>query len=86
MSRLSIEWTRERQRLKAMTVLQGKRIKAYVIDQSLPNLPDRDFMSEEEAVHQLEQFLSTRIQAAERGERSSRTPHQILADVQQDLH
>jgi len=86
MSRLSIELTQEQhQRLKAMAALQGKSIKNYVLDRSLPDLPDRDSMTEEEALHQLEQFLKPRIEAAERGERSTRSPHQILADVQRAL-
>ena len=87
MSRLSIELTqKQHQRLKAMSALEGKSIKNYVLDRSLPDLPDNDSMTEEEALHQLEQFLKHRIEAANRGERSSRTPHQILSDVQRDLH
>ncbi len=86
MSRLSIELTQEQhQRLKAMAALQGKSIKNYVLDRSLPNLPNRESMTEEEALHQLEQFLKPRIEAAERGERSSRTPSQIFKDVNQEL-
>ena len=86
MSRLSIELTPEQhQRLKAMAALQGKSIKNYVLDRSLPNLPDRDSMTEEEALHQLEQFLKPRIEAAKRGERSSRTPKQIFKDVNREL-
>lgn len=87
MSRLSIELTAEQhQRLKAMAALQGKTIRAYVLERSLPDLPDRDSMTEEEALHQLEQLLKPRIEAAERGERSSRTPHQIFGDVQRGLN
>ncbi len=86
MSRLSIELTQEQhQRLKAMAALQGKSIKNYVLDRSLPNLPDREFMTEEEALRQLEQLLKPRIEAAERGERSSRTPNQIFEDVSRAL-
>ncbi|MCA9471830.1 MAG: hypothetical protein MRJ96_05135 [Nitrospirales bacterium] len=86
MSRLSIELTEEQhQRLKAMAALQGKSIKDYVLERSLPDLPDRHSMTDEEVLYQLEQFLKPRIEAAERGERASRTPQQILADVQQDL-
>ncbi len=86
MSRLSIELTEEQhQRLKAMAALHGKRIKDYVLERTLPDLPDRDSMTEEEALHQLEQFLKPRIEAAERGERSSRTPHQIFRDVNREL-
>ncbi len=86
MSRLSIELTEEQhQRLKAMAALHGKSIKDYVLERTLPDLPDRDSMTEEEALHQLEQFLKPRIEAAERGERSSRTPHQIFRDVNREL-
>ncbi|GJL51200.1 antitoxin [Candidatus Nitrospira salsa] len=86
MSRLSIELTREQhQRLKAMAALQGKSIKDYVLDRSLPDLPGSESMTEEEALHQLEQILKPRIEAAERGEFSIRTPQQIFDDVQQDL-
>ncbi len=86
MSRLSIELTQEQhQRLKAMATLQGKSIKNYVLDRSLPDLPDREFMTEEEALRQLEQLLKPRIEAAARGERSSRTPNQIFEDVNRAL-
>ena len=87
MSRLSIELTQEQhQRLKAMAALQGKSIKEYVLDRSLPDLPDRESMTEEEVLHQLEQFLKPRIEAAERGERSSRTALQIFGDVNRKLN
>jgi DNA gyrase inhibitor GyrI len=36
----------------------------YAVTRSLPDLPDRDSMTEEEALHQLEQFLQPRIDAA----------------------
>jgi len=86
MSRLSIELTQEQhQRLKAMAALQGKSIKNYVLDRSLPDLPDRESMTEEEALSQLEAILQKRINAAERGEFSTRTPQQIFADVQREL-
>ena len=49
MSRLSIELTQEQhQRLKAMAALHGKSIKNYVLDRSLPDLPDRESMTEDE--------------------------------------
>lgn len=86
MSRLSIELTSEQhQRLKAIAALHGKSIKEYVLERSLPDLPNTGSMTEEEALRQLEQFLKPRIEAAERGERSSRSPLQILGDVQRDL-
>ncbi len=74
MSRLSIELTPEQhQRLKAMAALQGQSMKEYVLERSLPDLPNRNSMTEEQALYQLEQFLAPRIEAAERGEISSRT-------------
>ena len=86
MSRLSIELTAEQhQRLKAMAALQGKTIKEYVLERSLPDLPGRESLTEEEALLQLEEFLKPRIVAAEKGGRSARTPHQIFEDVQRDL-
>jgi len=86
MSRLSIELTAEQhQRLKAMAALQGKSIKDYVLERSLPYLPDRPSMTEEEALQALEAFLKPRIEAAEKGKRSARTPHQIFEDVQRDV-
>ena len=86
MSRLSIELTQEQhQRLKAMAALQGMSIKDYVLDRSLPDLPGRESMTEEEALHQLEQFLKPRIEAVERGERSDRSPLQIFGDVNREL-
>ncbi len=86
MSRLSIELTPEQhQRLKAMAALQGQSMKEYVLQRSLPDLPNRNSMTEEEALYQLERLLAPRIEAAERGEISSRTPQQIFEDVHQDL-
>ena len=86
MSRLSIELTPEQhQRLKAMAALQGQSMKDYVLARSLPDLPNRDSMTEEEALHQLEQLLTPRIEAADRGELSPRTPQQIFEEVQRDL-
>jgi predicted DNA-binding protein len=86
MSRLSIELTPEQhQRLKAMAALQGKTIKEYILERSLPDLPNRESMTEEEALRQLEQFLKPRIEAAERGEISSRTPAQIFEGVRRKM-
>ncbi len=87
MSRLSIELTAEQhQRLKAMAALQGKTIKEYVLERTLPDLANtEDSMTDEEALHRLEQFLKPRIDAAEQGSRSSRTPSQIVKDVQRNL-
>jgi uncharacterized protein (DUF1778 family) len=86
MSRLTIELTPEQlQRLKAMAALQGKTIQEYILERSLPDLPTRESITEEEALHQLEQLLQSRIEAAERGEISSRTPAQIFEEVRQEM-
>lgn len=60
--RLSIEITPEQhQRLKATAALQGKSIKDYVLDMTLP---DSD---EQTALQELEVFLKPRIEAAGKG-------------------
>ena len=59
MRRLSIEITPEQhQRLKAAAALQGKTMKAYVLDKALPG------SDEEEALKKLESFLGPRVKAA----------------------
>ncbi len=82
MARLSIEVTSEQhQRLKAFAALHGKSIKDYVLERALPPEPDTEPLSEEEALLQLEAFIQPRIEAAERGEISSRSVRQIFEDV-----
>ena len=86
MSRLSIEVTPEQhQRLKAYAALQGKSIKDYVLERALPPLPENNFLSEEEALHQLETFLKPRIEAAERGEVISKSVEQIFEEAQHEV-
>lgn len=85
MRRLSIEVTPEQhQRLKAVAALQGKSIKEYVLERALPPLPDVSSMSEEEAINKLEEFLNPRIEAARKGQFSSRSVEQIFEDAQQE--
>ena len=82
MRRLSIEVTPEQhQRLKAVAALQGKSIKDYVLERALPPLPDMDSMSDEEALNKLENFLKPRIEAAKKGDFSSRSVEQIFEDT-----
>ena len=82
MARISIDVTPEQhQRLKAFAALRGQSIKEYVLQQSLPPLADHESLSEEEALHQLEEFLKPRIEAAERGEVVSRSVTQIFEDA-----
>lgn len=85
MRRLSIEVTPEQhQRLKAVAALQGKTIKDYVLERVLPPLPDMDSMSEEEALNKLENFLKPRLDAARKGQVSSRSVEKIFEDVRQE--
>ncbi len=75
--RLSIEVTPEQhQRLKAVAALSGKTIRDYVLERVL----DSD-MTENEALKQLEDFLKPRIEAAGRGEFSSKDFDGIIAEA-----
>lgn len=85
MRRLSIEVTPEQhQRLKAIAALAGKTIKEYVLERVLPPLPERDALSEEDALHQLEAFLKPRIEAAERGDIVTKSVGQIFEEVRSE--
>lgn len=82
MSRLSIELTpQQHQRLKAMAALQGKSIKQYVLERTLPEWNT----GEDEALRQLEDFLQPRVEEAIKGDLSSRTPMHIFEDVQKSI-
>ncbi len=86
MSRLSIEVTSEQhQKLKAIAALHGQSIKEYVLARSLPSLPDMGDLSEEEALHKLEEFLKPRIEAAERGEVVNISVEDIFAEARREL-
>ena len=79
--RLSIEITPEQHaRLKAVAALRGKSIKDYVLEKVLPPQPETEALSEEEALHQLEEFLKPRIDAARRGEFVSKSVEQIFQE------
>jgi K+/H+ antiporter YhaU regulatory subunit KhtT len=85
MSRLSIEITPEQhQRLKAVAALQGKTIKEYILERALPLPSERSVSSQDEALRQLEVFLKPRIEAAERGEFSSKSVEQIFEEVRHE--
>lgn len=85
MPRLSIDITPEQhQRLKAVAALSGQSIKDYVLERSLASLPETAELSEEEALRRLEAFLAPRIEAAKRGEVSSRTVMDVFEDVRRD--
>lgn len=77
--RISIEVTsKQHKQLKAVAAINGKTIKDYVLERVLPE-------TEGAALRQLEDFLKPRIEAAERGEFSSRSVGQIIEDVRQDM-
>ena len=87
MARISIDVTPEQhQRLKAFAALRGQSIKDYVLEKSLPPLADHEPLSEEEALHQLEEFLKPRIEAAERGEVVFRSVTQIFEDARRQAN
>jgi uncharacterized protein (DUF1778 family) len=86
MSRLSIDITPEQhQRLKALAALAGQTIKDYILQRTLPPLPEHQALSEEEALRQLEAFLKPRLEEAERGERAGTSVEQIFADARHEL-
>lgn len=60
----TIEITDQRHKnIKALAAMQGKSIKEYAVQRLLPLTAD-----EEKAMQELEEFLTPRIEAAERGE------------------
>lgn len=75
--RLSIEISpEEHQQLKAAAALQGKSIKDYVLERTLPD------SQEKAALQKLESFLKPRIDAAMNGERSSLSVDDIFDEVE----
>ena len=77
--RLSIEVTpAQHQRLKAAAALQGKSIKDYVLERTLP---DDD---EQNALKALETFLAPSIHAAEQGKFATRTVDEIFAEAERE--
>lgn len=77
--RLSIELTPEQhKRLKAAAALQGQSIKDYVLKRSLPGI------DEEAALQELEAFLKPRIEAAKKGELSSKSVDDIFDEALQE--
>lgn len=85
MSRLSIEVTAEQhQRLKAVAALSGMSIREYVLARVLPPVPEREDLSEEEALYRLEAFLKPRIEAAERGAVVDSSVEEIFAEARRE--
>jgi hypothetical protein len=82
MPRISIEVSEQQhQRLKAFAALRGQTIKDYVLEQTLPPEAEHDAGSEVEALHQLEEFLKPRVEAAERGDVVTRSVTQVFEDA-----
>ena len=74
--RLSIEITPEQhQRLKAIAALQGKTIKDYVLERALPELDDHNDLK------QLEDFLKSRVDAAQNGDFSDKSVDDVFDEV-----
>ena len=77
--RLSIEVTpAQHQHLKAAAALQGKSIKDYVLERTLPNLEVST------ALQELESFLKPRVEAAKNAEFSDKSVDDIFDDVAQE--
>ena len=76
--RLSIEITPEQhQYLKVSAALEGKTIKAYVLERALAD-------ASESAAGQLEALLRRRLEQAEKGSRSAKTVDQLVDEVLQE--
>ncbi len=85
MTRLSIDVTPEQhQRLKAIAALHGQTLKDYILERTLPRLPQIEPLSEEEALQRLETFLRPRIAEAERGEVVESSVEQIFAAARRE--
>ena len=83
--RLSIEITPEQhKKLKAIAALQGKSIKEYVLEKSLPQnkaTNQYDLFDEEETLRQLETLFESRND----GPNNHRTPTQSLEEMVYDM-
>ncbi len=74
--RLSIEIEDfQHQQIKALAAIAGMTIKDYILDRALPDV------TEQQALNQLEKFLTPRIATAERGQVSSSTIEEIIAQA-----
>ena len=83
--RLSIEVTPEQhQRLKAISALQGRSIKDYVLERVFQSLPESHSADTDEALRQLETFLKPRLDAAERGEIVNKSVLDIFEETHQE--
>ena len=85
MTRLSMDVTPEQhQRLKAVAALHGQTLKDYILERTLPRLPQIESLSEEEALQRLETFLRPRVAEAERGEVVESSVERIFAAARRD--
>ena len=76
MSRLTIDMTdQQHQSLKAMAALQGKTIKQYALERLLPVQGEEDM-----AWSELKDFLNTRIADGLKGELTTKSFDQIVAE------
>jgi len=77
--RISIEVTPEQhQQLKAAAALQGKSIKNYVLERTLPNA------SEQKSLDELENFLKPRLDNVTGAPLSRKSVEDIFDEVQQE--
>ena len=75
--RLSIELTPEQhQLLKVSATLEGKSLKAYVLERVLGNASEQ-----EQSVAALEAFLKTRLQSGRAGSRASSNVDELVNQV-----
>ncbi|MEE9581060.1 MAG: DUF1778 domain-containing protein [Nitrosomonadaceae bacterium] len=78
MSRISIDVTKEEhRRLKAAAALEGKSVKKFVLEKTLP----QEGSDEDQALKELTDFLRPRVEAAKKGLVSKRSVRQIADEV-----
>ena len=76
--RLSIEIEDfQHQQIKALAAMAGMTIKDYILNRALPDV------TEQQALNQLEKFLTPRIVAAENGQVSNSTIEEIIAQARE---
>ena len=86
MSRLSIEITPEQhQRLKAMAALSGQTIKAYILERTLPPLPEHEALSEQEAPAAIGSVPEAAPSRKPHAARAGTSVEQIFANVRHEL-
>ena len=79
--RLSIEITPEQhQCLKAVAALQGKTIKAYVLERAFTDITS----SQEKALSELESLLASRIEEADQGKFSAKSINNMMRETLQE--